>query len=270
MIQIIPFSKAQAGLAQCKTSNPIMAMNVLRRIQAFSDLARAFKESRVRVPSINVDLSINPKDTDEIEQALMNAVDRLFPIDEDLMYANLDGGESLFDHNILSIGIIPAYIGYATTWDEIAEALSDTPMYSDEMSVPIFLGAYFNSFDKDEWKVFHDYFGWGVDYPKQRKRSIILADLYKRIDECPECKFDSSFIQASLQDTGLVFFDLNPYEADETYEFFPWDYNTLMKLAAQWKEAQKIVKRIPYNLKVSNDPNQLKLLLKLVKECERK
>lgn len=271
-MQIVPFKTAEKGLASCMQMHPAKAMETLQRIIAFADVARVFKDLRRPVPRVKIEISLSGKtDPEEVDNKILGALQKLFPVDDMMMESYHDAftGESIFN-DINNTVIIPEFVGWATSWDEIAEAVDDGPQYGPSMSVPIFLGAYMNEFDRDMWQIFADYFSWGVEYTKPKNGKVVdLAELYKLIDKSPEIKFDSSYIAAVLQDTGLACFDNNPYEEDSyDIEPFKWSYKNLMKLALEWKEAKKIIDLIPHNERVGRDPEQLKLLIQAIKACE--
>lgn len=254
------------------TFHPAKAMDTIQRVIAFADIARAFKDLKVPMPHTKVEISIHRRvDVEEVDEKIIGLLQRLFPVDEDMMLASHMEGESMFD-DMDHCMIIPEYCGFSTSWDEIGEAIDEGPQYSEVMSVPLFIGGYMNEFDEEAWEKFNQHFGWGVEHPEPREDYIVdLGKLYKKIARSKKIKFDSTYIEAILEDSGLAFFDNNPYAEDSyMYEYLPWSYKTIMKLAAQWKKAKAICDRIPYNNKVGRDPEQLKLLLQAIKECEFK
>lgn len=252
------------------TFHPAKAMDTIQRIIAFADIGRAFKALKVPMPHTKIEISIHRRiDVEKVDDKIIGLLQRLFPVDEDMMLSSQMEGDSMFDDMDHCL-IIPEFCGFSTSWDEIAEAMDEGPQYSEVMSVPIFIGAYMNEFDEEAWGKFNEHFGWGVDYPDPHEDYIVeLGKLYKKIERSKKIKFDRSYIEAILEDSGLAFFDNNPYSEDSyANEYFPWSYKSIMKLAVQWKKAKVICDRIPYNTKVGRDPEQLKLLLKAIKECE--
>lgn len=267
-MQIVAFAAAEEGLSKCTTFSPRKAFDTLQRITAFADLARAFKTLKKPLPRMRIPISINKRmDVDKLDDQIMTILGRLFPVDEDIMLANQMEGESMFE-DMSNCVIVTAFVGFTTTWDELEEAFSDGPMYSEAMSVPLFAGAILNGFDEEQWNVLDKYFGWGVKFPKDEGFIVNLKKLYERIDKDPAIKFDSSFIAAALQDTGLSFFDFDPYEEDAYVgDYFHWSYKNIMKLAGEWQQAKKIIDRLPYNYRVGENPKQLELLMQAMKEC---
>lgn len=273
MLQIVPFPTAARGLQRFTPFNPDTARGTIKRIVAISDLARAFRELKKPMPRVNIPISYkNGVDMEKIEGNILDILGKLFPIDEDVMLNNQVEDEGLFN-DIGNCMIVPAFVGYETSWDEIAEAIDDGPTYSFEMSMHIFIHSYIHDFDPDHWEVFNKYFGWNVEWTEGLSSELKLKKLYKIIDERPEIKFDSDFIRANCMDTGTAFFDLNPYSADSDWydmEMFGWSYKNIMRLTNEWKTAKAIIDRLPYNYKMTQDPDQLRLLLDAMKDAQRR
>lgn len=273
VFRIVPFKTAEIGLSKFMTMPPQKAFDTLNRIVALSDLARAVKHLKKPIMlGMEVDIRISRKsDVEKLDRKILQLLGRLFPVDEDYMLDYQGDGESIFEH-VNHLPIVTEFVGWYTSWDEINDQLyNGEVVYSQDMSVPILVGAYMNDFDDGAWEIFNTYFGWGVPYPEMRPGyQVDLAKVYRMIDQSKEIKFDSSYIAAVCMDTGLAFFDWNPYSEDPDEPPFAWSYKTMIELAQQWEKAKKIVDRIPYNLKVAEDSNQLKLLLEIFRKCETK
>jgi hypothetical protein len=272
MFQIVRYREAEAALSKCTTFNPETAFETLRRIIAFHDLARVYKDLKRPIPRITIPISTRRVDLSKVDQKIMSMLQRLFPLDEDMMMNYMDG-ESMFD-NMANCLLIPEFHGFYTSWDEIAEFVEDESIggYTESMSVPLFCGAFMNEFEEDIWDRFNEYFGWGVPWPAPKNGYVVdLAKLYKVVRESKEIKFDAEFLQVIFQDTGLIFYDFNPYAEDpEEPPELRWSYKSIMYLAQEWTKAKKIEDRMPYNIQVGQDTRQLKLLLQAMKDCERK
>lgn len=274
MVQIVKFKKAQIGLSEYKTFEPQKAFDTLNRVIALSDLAKAFKTLKMPMKTLSIDISIHHKsDVEDIDMKVLDLLSQLFPVDTDYMMDYTEySGQSIFD-NVKHLPIVTEFVGWYTSWDEIYEAMQedDHGGFSQHMSVPIFVGAYMNNFDEKAWNFFNAYFGWQVPYPEMSDGDlVVLEKVYKKVEKSKKIKFDRSFIEAVCMDTGLVFFDWNPYSEEPDDFPFPWTYDTIILLAGQWKKAKKIVDRIEHNYKVGQDPEQLKLLLQLFQDCETK
>jgi hypothetical protein len=268
---IVPFRTAVAGLSPYMSFNLDTAKATLQRITAIADLARVYRELKKPMPRIKITISYtNGVDLEQVEENIIGLLDKLFPIDEDIMIANQmeDGG--LFS-DMGECVIVPAFIGWETNWDEIEEAVSGALEYHDGMSVPIFIGACQNNFNEETWEVFNKHFKWGVECPDGEFGDLNYRKLYKIIEERKQIKFDVDFIRATLMDTGLCFFDFNPYDDDAwNYHHFRWSYENILQMAEEWKKAKVIRDRVGYNYKVSQDPKQMKLLLQALKDAQRK
>lgn len=272
MVQIVKFKNAQIGLYEFRTFEPQKAFDTLNRIIALSDLAKAMKHLKKPIKKLSVDISIHHKsDVEEIDRKILDMLNQLFPIDSDYMMDYTEyTGQSIFE-NVNHLPIVTEFVGWYTSWDEINEAMQgdDHGGFAPHMAVPIFVGAYMNNFDEKSWNFFNAYFGWGVPYPEMSDGNMcILGDVYRKIQRSKKIKFDKSFIEAICMDTGLAFFDWNPYSEDPDESPFAWNYNTIIHLANQWVQAKKIVDRLEYNYEVGKDPEQLKLLLQIFQECE--
>jgi hypothetical protein len=274
MLQIVKFKNAQIGLSEYRTFEPQKAFDTLNRVIALSELARAFKSLKKPMKSLSIDIRVHHKsDVEDIDRKVLDLLNQLFPINSDyMMDYTEESGQSIFD-NVKHLPIVTEFVGWYTSWDEVHEAMQgdDYGGFSQHMSVPIFVGAYMNNFDEKAWNFFNNYFGWQVPYPEFGDgERVSLKRVYKRIENSKDIRFDRSFIEAVCMDTGLVFFDWNPY-SDEPDDFpFAWNYDTLIQLAGQWQKAKKIVDRIEHNYQVGKDPEQLKLLLQAFQACEVK
>lgn len=271
MLQLVPFQTAARGLQRFTPLNPDTARGTIKRIVAISDLARVFRELKKPMPRVTIPISYkNGVDMEKIEGNILDMLGKIFPVDEDIMLNNQIEDEGMFN-DIGNCMIVPAFVGYETNWDEIAEAIDDGPMYNFEMSVHILIHSYIHDFDEDQWEVFNKYFGWGVPWTAGLDSELNLKKLYRIIDERPEIKFDSDFIRANCMATGTAFFDLNPYSEDwYDLENFGWSYKNIMRLANEWKTAKAIIDRLPHNYKVSRDSDQLRLLLDAMKDAQRR
>ena len=176
-------------------------------------------------------------DPEKIQTSFVRALADMFPIEQD------PTDEMLFaDYSDRGYGgFYPAGIGPCLSWDLVDEILSDIPSVNGWLSLPLFFGALANEFDQDAWRVLAKHFRWpfrnrpslpdGFWYFSDRKLKRLLTRNGMK-------KFWIAW-QVCAEDTGVIFFDVNPNSETNFPELIEATPQNIRTLAIIWKRKGK-------------------------------
>jgi hypothetical protein len=272
MIQIVDLQLACSAMETLGPIHVDMAIDTLERMQALSGLFRAYDELRPgQVQSVlGSRLSIvvgNRRDVVGIDEVILKALKELFPIEDDLMSDYTDAsGTDMFD-DLESAAIIPAYAGVHISWDDLDGFFSGEDTFRDIMSLPMFCGAVFNEFDREHWEFCAGHFSWPVQWPGNLFTGRKMDwRKFERLVGSTDIPISMHTFNIIFEDTGLTFFDANPFSEYSIQEPWPFSYQSIMELTRQWEKAEPMLEELDHDLqRVVEEPAILAKVLDLIR-----
>ena len=238
----VTFQQAKTFLASRQTARDIWAvlqqldwmrsktrcMAILHEInpRAFAETARAVRATKP-----------DPNDIDPWEEAALNAINDVAPLDQDAMMMRMEDGESCE-------GLYPAQCGYAMDWVQWNE-LTDDPTGTDPaMGLYIFvtcirMGAGEKLFNASEK------FGWDLEFdPDASMPEPDWDRLWDGLARHNLTAFQDA-INVCLYSTDNLYFDYNPWDENQDYgDLPPFSLAGVRSLQESWREAQPILNNL--------------------------
>jgi hypothetical protein len=272
MIQIVDLHLACSMMESLGPIHIDMAVDTMERMQALSGLFRAYDElGPGQMRSVfGSHLSIvvgNRQDVVGIDDLILKALKELFPVEDDLMSDFAEaGGSEMFD-DLGSVAIIPSYLGLHISWDDLDNFFSGEDNFREVMSLPMFCGAVFNEFDREHWEFCAAHFGWRVTWPEKiLEGKMVDWRKFEKLVKSSGIPISMNTFNIIFEDTGLAFFDENPYAEYSVQDPWPFSYNSITALARQWQKAEPMLDELDRDLQlVVEQPDILTQVLNLIR-----
>jgi len=271
-LTIVPEQLVADFLTAFKPMSLANVLAVLSRLRSMSAIYAAYRECEPkRVKKLLGEFrdwfEAGLRDPEAVAQKFLSALGDLFPIDEsgtdEILFSEYS--ERGFS------GFYPLAIGPCLSWDIVDEMLSDVSHVDGWYSLPLFFGAIGNGFDEDAWKMLAKHFHWPFrQRPSTPKGEWYIDDrkLRKALTKNRMTHFWTAW-KVCTQDTGVIFFDVNPNDEMSFPELIEVTPENLSALAYQWRKTGK-----PMYLKYSkalneaeSNPRVLKKLFELMAKC---
>jgi hypothetical protein len=171
---------------------------------------------------------------EKIDARFSNALGTLFPIDEsftdELLFVDYASGD--FG------GFRVQCVGPCLSWDGIEEIFQDVPSTQGWLSLPLFFGAICNDFEEDQWKLLAKQFHWPYRTrpPLPEGSWYIDDDIFEGLLRKNHMKKYFTAWKVCAEDTGLPFFDDNPYDESSYPQVIEAKAENIRELTNIWRQ----------------------------------
>lgn len=194
-----------------------------------------------------------------LAQAAIEAIMEVAPLDEEALEVIVSEGE-------YPMNLPPASAGFPMSFDEWDEFRCDIDNCSEDMSLYVFYTALrFGDHDVLDEAACH--FNWEIN-SRFSEGDLDWDKMYAMLERETWSKCFVNAIDIICYQTGNIYFDYNPYDADIIYDLPPFTIDGFHTLETEWQEAKPIL--LDYELAKDlflRDPEVPGELLEMWKAC---